>query len=50
MVGDELKSWDVLKTVQFLQKNVGKNSSVLDIGAYASEIQGVPFETININV
>ena len=37
-VGDELKSWDVLKTAQFLEKNVGKGFPVLDVGTYASEI------------
>jgi SAM-dependent methyltransferase len=37
-VGDELKSWDVLKTAQFIEKNVSKDSAILDIGAYASEI------------
>ncbi len=37
-VGDEIKSWDVLKTARFIEKNVGKDSPILDIGAYASEI------------
>jgi SAM-dependent methyltransferase len=37
-VGDELKSWDVLKTVQFVEHNILKDSPILDIGAYASEI------------
>ena len=37
-VGDEIKSWDVLKTAQFIEKNVKKDSPILDIGAYASEI------------
>jgi SAM-dependent methyltransferase len=37
-VGDVVKSWDVLKTAQFIEANVKKDSSILDIGAYASEI------------
>ena len=37
-IGDEVKSWDVLSSVEFIEKNVPKNGAVLDIGAYASEI------------
>ncbi len=37
-VGDEIKSWDVLTTAQFIEKNAKKESPILDIGAYASEI------------
>jgi SAM-dependent methyltransferase len=37
-VGDELKSWDVLKSVRFIEKNVPKHASILDIGAFASEL------------
>ena len=37
-IGDELKSWDVLKTVEFIEANTAKDSAVLDIGAYASEV------------
>ncbi len=37
-VGDDLKSWDVLKTAEFIDRHVAKDASVLDIGAYASEI------------
>jgi SAM-dependent methyltransferase len=37
-VGDEIKSWDVLTTAQFIEKNIKKESPILDIGAYASEI------------
>ena len=37
-VGDRIKSWDVLKTAQFVERNVDKNAAVLDIGAYSSEI------------
>ena len=38
VVGDFLKSWDVLATVSFLESHVNKNDPILDIGCYASEI------------
>jgi len=41
MVGDDLKSWDVLKTAEFIEQHVAKEAPVLDIGAYASEIPPV---------
>ncbi|WP_124950153.1 class I SAM-dependent methyltransferase [Sulfuriferula thiophila] len=37
-MGDMVKSWDVLATVDFLEKNVQKNDPILDIGCYASEV------------
>jgi SAM-dependent methyltransferase len=37
-VGDHLKSWDVLKTAAFIERNVSKTSPILDIGAFASEL------------
>ena len=37
-VGDHLKSWDVLKTATFIEKNVSKSEPILDIGAFASEL------------
>jgi SAM-dependent methyltransferase len=37
-VGNKKKSWDVLKTFQFLEANVGKETPILDLGAYSSEI------------
>lgn len=37
-VGDVVKSWDILKTVKFIEAHVDKSRAVLDIGAYASEI------------
>lgn len=37
-VGDKIKSWDVLKTANFIEKNIPKDAPILDIGAYASEI------------
>ncbi|GAA4716790.1 methyltransferase domain-containing protein [Sphingomonas lutea] len=38
IVGDVVKSWDVLKTVRFLQEKIQKSDPVLDIGCYASEV------------
>lgn len=37
-VGDMVKSWDVLSTVNFLDRHVKKDESILDIGCYASEV------------
>jgi SAM-dependent methyltransferase len=37
-MGDQVKSWDLLQTVQFLNTNISKTDPVLDIGCYASEI------------
>lgn len=37
-VGDDLKSWDVLKTAEFIESKVPKDAALLDIGAFASEI------------
>jgi SAM-dependent methyltransferase len=37
-IGDDLKSWDVLNTAEFIERHVAKDAAVLDIGAYASEI------------
>lgn len=37
-LGGWLKSWDVQRTAEFISKNVDKDQSLLDIGAYASEI------------
>src|SRR3954471_20381655 len=36
-IGDALKSWDVLRTVELIEKRLAKTVAVLDIGAYASE-------------
>ena len=36
--GDWLKSWDVLQTAKFLEENLPRDASVLDLGAYGSEI------------
>ena len=37
-VGDQIKSWDVLRTFQFLEEFASKEAAILDIGCYASEI------------
>jgi SAM-dependent methyltransferase len=36
-IGDTHKSWDVLKTAEFLRDNVQRDSCILDLGAYGSE-------------
>ena len=38
VIGDRLKSWDVLSTIKFLENHVRKNEPILDIGCYASEV------------
>ncbi len=37
-LGDKIKSWDVLATLEFLEKNLDRNDPILDIGSFASEI------------
>ncbi len=37
-VGDRGKSWDVLKTVRFIEENLPKEAPILDIGAHECEI------------
>jgi SAM-dependent methyltransferase len=37
-VGDVRKSWDVLRTLQFIDERISKAAPILDLGAYASEI------------
>jgi SAM-dependent methyltransferase len=37
-LGDAVKSWDVLRTAEFLERSFPKTAQVLDIGAYSSEI------------
>ena len=37
-VGDEVKSWDVLRTLEFVERAHPKAARVLDLGAYSSEI------------
>lgn len=38
VLGDMVKSWDVLSTVNFLESHLKKNDPILDIGSYASEV------------
>ena len=38
ILGDFIKSWDVLKTLEFIEENVKKNEAIIDFGSYASEI------------
>lgn len=38
VMGDLIKSWDVLATINFLESHVKKSDPILDIGCYASEI------------
>lgn len=37
-LGDFIKSWDVLETINFLDSQIKKTDPILDIGCYASEI------------
>lgn len=37
-IGDRVKSWDVLTTLDFIQSHVQKNEPILDMGCYASEV------------
>lgn len=37
-VGDMVKSWDVLTTINFLETHVKKDDPILDIGCYSSEV------------
>lgn len=37
-VGDEIKSWDVLSTFQFIDNRFDKNDPILDIGSFCSEL------------
>jgi SAM-dependent methyltransferase len=37
-IGDEVKSWDVLSTVELIEKQLPKDAAILDIGAFASEV------------
>lgn len=37
-VGDTLKSWDVLTTLEFIESSLARDAPILDIGSYASEV------------
>ena len=38
VLGDYVKSWDVLETLNFIEQHIQTNEPILDIGCYASEI------------
>src|SRR5688572_29961216 len=38
ILGDYVKSWDLLATVAFLEERLERGDPVLDIGCYASEV------------
>lgn len=38
VVGDRRKSWDVLKTLKFIEARVSKDAAILDVGCYGSEV------------
>lgn len=50
VVGDHIKSWDVLQTLKFLEQHVRKNEPILDIGCYASEILMVMHKASYVNL
>jgi len=37
-VGDDQKSWDVLAAIEFLERHVGRDEPIADIGCFASEV------------
>jgi SAM-dependent methyltransferase len=37
-IGDDLKSWDVLRTIEYVEGAYPKTASVLDLGAFSSEV------------
>jgi len=37
-VGDPVKSWDVARTLDFIDTHLPKNALILDLGAYCSEV------------
>lgn len=37
-VGDKVKSWDLLSTLNFIERHIHKDAPILDIGCYASEV------------
>jgi SAM-dependent methyltransferase len=40
-VGDARKSWDVLRTAEFVEANLPRDAAIVDFGAYHSEITGI---------
>jgi SAM-dependent methyltransferase len=37
-LGDQIKSWDIWKTVSFIRENLPGNAAVLDLGSYCCEV------------
>jgi SAM-dependent methyltransferase len=37
-IGDRIKSWDILKSVEFIETHAGRDAPILDIGSYACEL------------
>lgn len=37
-VGDYIKSWDVLKTLDFIESHLPRDAAILDLGAFCSEV------------
>lgn len=37
-IGDMVKSWDVEKTLSFVDQKLNRDASILDLGAYCSEV------------
>ena len=37
-LGDELKSWDILKTVELLEQELPRDATILDVGCFCSEV------------
>jgi SAM-dependent methyltransferase len=37
-IGDRVKSWDILKSVEFIETHAGRDAPILDIGSYACEL------------
>jgi len=40
-IGDRRKSWDVLKTAEFLESRLPKDAPIIDFGAFNSETPGI---------
>lgn len=43
-LGDHVKSWDVLETLNFIDEHLVKSDAILDIGCYASEVPVALYE------
>jgi SAM-dependent methyltransferase len=37
-IGDPLKSWDLLRSIEFLESALDRNASILDLGCFCSEV------------